>query len=174
MKILQVVAGVAIFGCGPALFKLSSLLGDRWMYPFNGTPGTRTGASVFGAVGEADFDDRDAQFFVRFDTTGTAAAGLDAENYAVGALRLTLTTNQGETLTYDPTEDALETYDGTVADGDAGRPLELFGVGSRNGQTAAGFDEGSAFTSLPPTMGPPGQGENRSFTMRWRVRSPVE
>ena len=42
--------------------------GDRWMYPFNGAAGAEPTASVFGAPGDAMFDDRDGQYLLDFDT----------------------------------------------------------------------------------------------------------
>ena len=41
---------------------------DRWMYPFNGTPGTRNAAPTFGAVAEPDFDNKDGQLVIAVDT----------------------------------------------------------------------------------------------------------
>lgn len=125
---------------------------DRWMYPFNSTPGTRPSASVFGAVGTAGFDDRDGQFLVRFDTTGVAAPGLGASLYDIGLLTLTLTVNVDSSFIYDATYDSYHTYGdplaaGYVADVDLGRPIELFAVGYRNGYSASTFSENSAFST---------------------------
>ncbi len=137
--------------CGGAAwaapFQIDEPAGDRWMYPFNQTPGTRSGASVFGAAGESGFDDRDAQYFLRFDTTGIAAAGLGASNYGVSSLRLAITVNVDNQFVYDPTRDALGTYLDPMTDADSGRPIELFGTGYRNGTTAATFNESSPFTT---------------------------
>lgn len=114
------------------------------MYPFNASPGSRSAASVFGAVGEAGFDDRDGQFLVRFDTTGIAAPGLAAANYSIASLQLSLTVNVDNSFRYDPTYDSFQTYlnvgaPNYVADSDPGRPVELFAVGYRNGYTEATF-----------------------------------
>ncbi len=117
---------------------------DKWMYVNGPSGGTRSGVSVFGGVGETDSDDRLAQTLVRFDTTGIAAAGLGAANYAVTSIRLTLTVNSNAFI-YDPTQDALGTYNGSSVDGDAGRPIELFGAGYQNGFTQATFLENSAY-----------------------------
>lgn len=115
------------------------------MYNSNGSPGTRNSASVFGAVGEPDAEDRFAQMLVRFDTTGIAAAGLGASSYAVTSIRLTLTVNLDQSFFYDPTQDALATSTGAQSDSDVGRPLELFGAGYRNGFTRSTFAENSAY-----------------------------
>ena len=42
---------------------------DRWMYPFNATPGDRVAGSLFGIYGNPSFDERDAQIFLAFDLT---------------------------------------------------------------------------------------------------------
>lgn len=152
---------VAMSAVVAAPFQINEPTGDRWMYPFNMTPGTRGAASTFGAIGEANFDDRDAQVFLRFDTTGVVAAGLGAANYGVNSLRLTMTVNTDESFTYDPTKDALSTYLNPATDADAGRPVELFGAGFRNGQTAATFDESSAFA--PPMSA--GSGVRNAFAV---------
>jgi len=130
---------------------------DRWMYPFNATNGERNAASIFGAVGSAGFDDRDAQFILGFDTTGDFAPGQGASNYQINGATLTLTINLDDAFRYDSTYDPYTTYlEGTdpdfVADSDTGRPIELYGVGYRNGFNASTFQETSDFS--PPTPGP--------------------
>jgi len=102
---------------------------DRWMYPFNGTPGLRATGSVFGALGSADFDNRDAQVLVGFDTSPMATL---SGSRALISLTLTVTTASSNTFVYDPTVDPLESYL-SDPDADDGRPLELFGVAVRNG-----------------------------------------
>lgn len=134
---------------------------DRWMYPFNGTPGTRNLAPTFGAVGSApDFDNKDGQLVVAADT---AAAGIPTgqgpSSYTNVTVRVYATHFQG-VMDYDPTYDTWQTYldagdPSHVPDADPGRPLELYGVGFRNGYTslttgvgAAGapeFEENEAF-----------------------------
>ncbi len=146
----MLLAGAPLLRAGS--FELLEPTADRWMYPFNGTPGTRPAASVFGAIGEASFDDRDAQFLVRFDTTSVIAAGLGAGNYSLTSLQLTLTVNVGDSFRYDPTYDGVNTYldptaSGYVADTDLGRPIELFAVGYRNGYSTSTFTETSPFGS---------------------------
>jgi len=123
---------------------------DRWMYPFNSAPTTRTGASVFGATGSAGFDNRDGQILVRFDTTSVAAAGLGASNYNIGSLRLSLTVNVGNSFFYDPTYDSYRSLldpssPNYLADSDPGSPVELFAVGYRNGYSESTFGQASPF-----------------------------
>jgi hypothetical protein len=112
---------------------------DRWMYPFNGTPGTRNLAPTFGAVSEApDFDNRDGQFIVAVSTQAAGIPiGQGASNYNPLRIRVRATHFEGA-FSYDPTYDAWQTYldpidPSHVADSDAGRPIELYGVGFRNG-----------------------------------------
>lgn len=124
---------------------------DRWMYPFNGTPGTRPSTSLFGA-NDPQFDDRDGQMIVRFDTGSQIAAGQGAGNYQITSARLTLQVTGG-TFQYDPTYDDVSTYFcPTCVDGDAGRPIELYGVGYRNGFDTLSFLETSAYAFGSPLV----------------------
>ncbi|MFZ9881515.1 MAG: hypothetical protein ACO3QC_08955, partial [Phycisphaerales bacterium] len=57
---------------------------DRWNYPFNPTPGTRITASTFGnAPGAPEFDNRDGQYIVGFNTSPSIPTGLGASSYLV-------------------------------------------------------------------------------------------
>jgi hypothetical protein len=135
--------------------------GDRWMYPFNFGAGTEATASLFGAPGDPSFDDRDAQYLLDFDTSGQIAAGQGAANYVITSARLTLTLKpegQQGSWSYDPSYDAHTTY-GAGTDADAGRPIELYGVGYRNGFTTGSFLESTAFA--PP--GPPAPGTRNAY-----------
>lgn len=127
---------------------------DRWMYPFNASPGFRTSAPSFGAIGVDGFDDRDAQFLLGFDTgVGMDPAvepGLGTARYDVLSAQVTITVTTAGGVAYDPTQDAVATYfDETdpdfQPDSDAGRPIEIYGVGYRNGFTAETFLEDSSF-----------------------------
>jgi hypothetical protein len=126
---------------------------DRWMYPFNATPGTRPVVSVFGSEpGGTDFDSRDAQFIIGFSTSAQVEPGLGASSYEVLSARLTLEFANDLVVVYDPTPDAWQTFLSTSdpnwqADSDAGQPVELFGCGFRNGWTAPTFAENSPFGS---------------------------
>jgi hypothetical protein len=125
---------------------------DRWMYPFNATPGTRPSASVFGTTGEeSGVDSRHAQFLVGWNTSNSVPTGRGTARYVVKRATLTLTINRDMAWVYDGTQDAFQTYLSTndsrlQADTDPGRPLELFGAGFRNGYTAATFPEDGPFT----------------------------
>ena len=136
---------------------------DRWIYPFNGTPGFRNLASTFNAIGSAPaFDNKDAIFFVAVDTASAGIpAGEGPSNYNAITIRVTATHFAGA-FDYDPTYDPWQSYlDPTdpewAVDSDAGRPIELYGVGFRNGYESP-LAVGASFQS-----GPPGYEENETF-----------
>jgi hypothetical protein len=111
---------------------------DRWNYPFNSSPGTRSSGPIFGAVGETSFDDRDGQFLIGINTAALGVpTGLDPADYQVTALVVTATHSTGS-FVYDPTYDA---YD---SDSDAGTPIVLTGAGLRGSYTGFTFGTGSA------------------------------
>lgn len=124
---------------------------DRWMYPFNATPGTRPSASVFGAFGvDSGVDSRDGQFLVGWNTSNSIPTGRGASSYRVLRARVTLTVNRDLAWIYDGTFDPYTAYLSTndsrhLADADAGHPVEMFGAGFRNGFNAATFPEDGPF-----------------------------
>lgn len=126
---------------------------DKWQYPFGGSGGTRTSGSTFGAVGSAGFDDRDAQFYTGFQTSGLVPTGLGFESYLILSATFTLSlgiTPSGDApaLVYDGTYDSINTFglNGEPINGDdPGRPMELFGVGYRGGLTNTTVVNGSSF-----------------------------
>ncbi len=131
--------------------------GDKYMYPFiddSETGGRRGYAGMWGAYGsfddsEWDFDDRDAQFFLDFATSEEVPHGKGASNYKIVKLEVTIVSQLDDTFLYDPTFDPLGTYTGATEDIDAGRPLELYGVGYRSGFSRDTFSEDSAFQTEP-------------------------
>jgi hypothetical protein len=119
---------------------------DRWFYPFNGTPGVRPFVSIFGATGEPDFDDRDGQMLLGFQTSADVPAGLDPSAYTVTSVVLTIMYDGQVSFVYDNTPDSYTAFldpddDEYVPDEDEGQPLELFGAGARNGFEVATFPE---------------------------------
>jgi hypothetical protein len=124
--------------------------GDRWMYPFNGTPGSRFTANTFGAPMIEGFDDRDSQFVLLFDTAAAVPAGLGREAYRVVSASVTVTVfNEGEFF-YDGTPDPIASYRPNddpehEPDTDTGRPIEIFPVGYRDGFDLATWQENSPF-----------------------------
>ena len=144
------VAAVQAGGTGPFTATSPEPAGDRWMYSNNPTPGSRATASTYSFLPSTGVDDRFGQFVIKFDTVAAGIpAGLGAENYEIHRLRLTAIYASNDSLPYDSTEDPLASLGpaATVADPDAGRPLELHGTAFRGGFTAATFQETSPYGS---------------------------
>jgi hypothetical protein len=126
---------------------------DRWMYPFNSTPGTRPTISTFGSEpGASIFDCRDGQMLVAFDTAGSLPTGL-GDDLTVTRAVLELEVAGNLSFAYDPTPDPWQTFLGPsdpewMADADAGQPVELFGVGYRNGFSRSTFVENSPYAPV--------------------------
>lgn len=126
---------------------------DRWMYPFNATPGQRIQAPTFSAIAEEMFDERDGQFLLALNTEAAGIPkGLPDSAYTITKLSLKLTEAVGE-YPYDGTFDDFRTHLASgplaTADGDAGRPIELYGAGLRNGFVEFGFPDGAKATPAP-------------------------
>jgi hypothetical protein len=112
----------------------------RWDYLASDLDNTRGTASVFGAVSEApDFDARDAQYLLGWNTTNSIPAGQGARNYLIRRVRVTLTiASEGYVYTgklrdyrsYFPVNDPRYVTPVT-----ANCPVELFGAGFRGGFT---------------------------------------
>lgn len=128
---------------------------DRWMYPFNSTPGTKPTIATFGSSpGAPEFDSRDGQMLVAFDLDDVVPPGLGASRYQIQSLRVSVQFANDMVVQYDPTSDPWQCFidpanPNWVADADAGQPIELTGVGFRNGFSAATFLENSPYT-VPP------------------------
>ena len=164
-------AGVIAAACGGAKGQVfqgdwEQPLLDRWMYPFASAPGSETSAPVYAALGQVGFDDRDAQFLIGFATAGQVPAGAGELRYRVRAARVRVVVSNDLRFVYDPSFDAVatsyvETDPEYVADGDAGKPVELFAVGYRNGQSAETFGEMTAYSTVPSF--PPQEGTRSAF-----------
>lgn len=143
--------GVGVAGAQPFEVGFDRPSMDRWMYPHNATPGQRPTAPVFGTLGdESGVDSRHGQFLVGFELEGRVPTGLDLGRYRILGCRLSLTVSRDLAYVLDDTEDPVGSYleaglPGAVADPDPGRPVELFGVGYRNGFTEETFREDSPF-----------------------------
>ena len=137
---------------------------DRWMYPFNSTPGTRGTASTFGAFGEPDFDNRDGQFHLGWVTAPTIPAGLGASSYDIQSVTVTIEVSNDLVTEYDTTVDEWTAFldrgdPNFVEDRDPGQPFELFGIGYRNGFDIASFGETGPYSP----GGPFGKGVRNAF-----------
>ncbi|HEY4415075.1 MAG TPA: hypothetical protein VGO57_05225 [Verrucomicrobiae bacterium] len=126
----------------------------RWMYPFNASPANRPTASVFGALGSTpDFDSRDAQFLLGWNTTNRIPAGQGIKNYLIRHARVTLTIASAQyaytgTLrdyrSYFPTNDPRYVLSATT-----GSPVELFGTGFRAGFTSITYPQDGPWAADP-------------------------
>lgn len=123
---------------------------DRWMYPFNGSPGDRAVAPTFSAYGsEYDyFDDRDGQVLLGFHTDGLVQTGLGASSYRILSATMTIMI-ESDDIVHDGSFDSWETHlsDG-LGDGDAGRPVIVSGAGFRNGWDGWSYGESGPFGDL--------------------------
>jgi len=121
---------------------------DRWMYPYNFTPGSRGTGVTFSSVGSGfeQFDDRDGQLVLGFVTQNQIPAGLSLTQYTIQSIEIRLTLSNADNI-YDDSIDSWDTYDldTGVLDGDLGRPIELFGAAFRGGYTGWSFGEDGTF-----------------------------
>lgn len=126
---------------------------DRWMYPFNGTPGTRSAAPTFGSAGDSTgVDTRHGQFLLGWNTASLVPTNAGPANYLIRRAAVTILVKNHEKFVLDPTHDSWRTFlplDDPLhlADEDVGVPVELFGAGFRNGFTEETFQENSPFGS---------------------------
>lgn len=132
---------------------------DRWMYPFNGSNGTRATSPVFGAVGSPDFDEFDGQMLLGFNTDAmgvpTQAELPPGMKYQINSVTVTATHAGSSAFTYDATFDPYETYldisdPDHQLDTDASRPIELYGVGTRPPYGNLSFIPSSGGNAGPP------------------------
>jgi hypothetical protein len=170
MTLRSLLFAALLAAAAPASAQLYDVLADpvdfdRWMYPFNGTPGTRNVASTFGSIDPAPtsaFDNKDGQLIVWVNTVNAGIpSGQGATHYYPISVRLTATHFDGD-FVYDPSYDAWQTYldpldPSYVADSDPGRPIEVYGVGVRNGYALP------LVAAASGTAGPPGFEENDRF-----------
>lgn len=150
VALLLGVSGVSAGDAGSYSAHAPEPAADLWMYPNASSPGTRGMASTFSYLPYTGVDDRFAQFVIKFDTVAAGIpAGLGPGNYDVHRLVLTAVYGSSDSLPYDPTEDPRASLGSaaTIADPDAGRPLELHGTGFRGGFSASTFLESSGFGS---------------------------
>ncbi len=132
---------------------------DRWMYPFNSSPGTRQVMSVFGSDREvpSQFDARDGQILLAFDTADQMPDGDAALDLVVIQAEVTLQVQNDQVFRHDSTPDLWTDFlpasdPRRTLDTDAGQPVELAAVGFRNGWNAVSFQETSPFTSAPGSV----------------------
>ncbi len=126
--------------------------GDRWFYPFNGTPGSNNNTRAFGAdISETDFDDMDSQIWLEFDTSAQITPGEGPGSYPIQSARVILNVNPTLPGTiYDPSFDLLGTFPPGTDPDDPGRPVELYGVAYRNGFDSSFTETGPYAPAVPP------------------------
>lgn len=136
---------------------------DRWMYPFNTSPGSRPVISVFGsdANDPTMFDSRDGQFIVGWSTGDQIPVGTPTSEMTVHAAMVEVEFANDLVVQYDPTQDPWQIFAPSSsadwqADADPGQSIELFGVGFRNGFSAATFQEFSPFAPSGSNILAPG------------------
>jgi hypothetical protein len=167
LRLLLLGAAISSAYAQPFTLNFTQPTMDRWMYPFNASPGCRATAPIFGTLGdESGVDARHGQFLVGFDTLAQTvtncgsiaelpsllATNQGAANYLLRRVRLTVVINRDKTFRYDPTPDAFTTYfesnnPARTDDLDIDRPIELFGADFRNSYTVASFWEDAPFGS---------------------------
>ena len=127
----------------------------RWNYAFNGNPTARPTASVFAAFGSIpDFDTRDAQYLLGWNTTNRIPAGQGAKNYLVRRARVTLTIASGNQYAYSGTLRDYRSYlpandPRSLATTNTGSPVELFGAGFRGGYAATNYPQDGPWAANP-------------------------
>ena len=133
---------------------------DRWNYDQNTTVGYRNKSSLFTGLPDdaGNGADRLGQITLGFDTTTMGVpAGGSWLDYRITSVKVTARfandpSGLGDSvILYDPTPDPFDALLPGGIDPDPGRPVELHGVGFRNGFSAATYVEGAP----PPALGQP-------------------
>lgn len=124
---------------------------DKWMYPHNAAPCDRPASSTFATRGDASgVDTLHSQHLVGWDTEPTIPSGRHPTRYLIRSASIRLTINRGNLFKFDPTPDLLESHFDTdnpayAPDLDEGRPVEIYGLGFRNGFTVDTFEQCAGF-----------------------------
>lgn len=121
---------------------------DKWLYGnVSGEIGGQADAAPVFANLESSDEDRLGTFLVGFNTSGSIPAGRGVQNYQISRVRLTLSVLSANTFIYDGTHDLVSSYQTGAVDADAGRPIEVFGVGLRSPYTTLRAPVSGATTS---------------------------
>jgi len=104
---------------------------------------------------ESGVDTRMSQSIVGWQTASLVPTNQSPTHYLVKRCLVTLTINDNNTFIFDPTHDPLQNFLDTnnpayQPDSDTGLPVEMFGVGYRNGYNVATFSQAPAFGSGAP------------------------
>lgn len=161
---LGVVSAPALAAVPPTIERtITAPTLDRWVYPFGDFSGRSAAAPTFTTLWAnttgTPFDDRDSEFLMGFDVSGTLSGPFPLSRYRVDLVEVTAwltVAAPSEEIVFDPTQDAVSTYffpgsdtqpadPARTPDADAGRPVELYAVGYRNGFTPATYAENTPF-----------------------------
>jgi hypothetical protein len=183
---LQILAPLLCvgFNAPAALVSFPQPARDVWVYenvPASNA-GERNNAPVFaGPIGVGNgSDDRLGQMVMGWDTaTEGIPAGLPLDNYQITRVTFKATHVNDEVFRYDSTYDGFASYlepldPDYVADTDTGRPLELYGLGLRNGYTelaVSGSISGTRYGEGSP-FGPGTPGEHTRNAFAWSSGTP--
>ena len=154
---------------------------DLWVYENAFNAGSRENAPIFGGpvgVGNGS-DDRLGQLVMGWDTSVAGIpSGLPLENYQITAVTFKATHVNDRVFRYDSTCDGFATYldpldPDSIADADTGRPIELYGVGLRNGYTDLAVSGSASGTSYGENSNfGTGTGEHTRNAFAWSPGSP--
>lgn len=145
-------ATAALLAChgvlGQALdFRSATPALDHWMYPHNAAPCDRPASSTFATSGDwSGVDTLHSQHLVGWDTAPIIPPGAHPSRYLIRSANLRLTINRGNLFRFDPTPDPLQSHfpaddPAFLPDPDVGRPIEVYGLGYRNGFTVDTFEQ---------------------------------
>ena len=115
---------------------------DRWMYPYNGTPGTRIAGPTFTGYGSG-VDDRYGQSLFGWVTIDIPT-DLPAHAYNIVSMSVEASIANSDVV-LDETADDRSTHEPDVPDLDDGRPCHLSGVGFRGDYDANTFGDDGPF-----------------------------
>jgi hypothetical protein len=156
--LLLVCVGSAIAGASQIEINLTAPAADTWNYPFAASPGGNSYAAIFGSYSSTgfhpDFDNRDGQMTIRFNTEAAGVApNLGLWSYSVSHAKVSITVESSGTFRYDPTPDSYRIWlppgdPKYIPDSDLGHALELFGTGFRNSVTWANYSENTPYSPL--------------------------
>ena len=115
---------------------------DRWMYPYNATPGTRIVGPTVTGYGSG-VDDRYGQSLFGWVTIDIPT-DLPAHAYTVVSMTVEASIANADVV-LDETADDRSTHEPDASDPDAGRPCHLSGVGFRGDFVAGTFGDDGPF-----------------------------
>ncbi|WP_425395347.1 hypothetical protein [Aeoliella sp.] len=126
---------------------------DRWIHQGESSQGFKDSMSTFASLGVGGtqsggpLQSRSGVFALAFDTSlpEVAIPQVAPGQYQIDSIRFTAQLiDNGAEVYYDPTRDYVDQITGGTDD--AGRPIELYGVGFGNGYTKFGFGPNDAQT----------------------------